>query len=125
MTDLTKQWKKRTLRNGAYYIKMLGGDILPAFCNTEYILKQFQTMKGVYDDVAEVLAPVPTFEEWQKLNWYAGNAVEENQELKMKNARLKELLESALSWLPDSSKLRAGRYVQLQNLKRKINEVLK
>lgn len=67
MTSLTEQWKKRTLRNGAFYIKTLGGDILPAFCNTEYILKQFQTMKGIYDDVAEVLAPVPSYDKWQQL----------------------------------------------------------
>ena len=65
MTDLTEQWKKRTLKNGAYYIKLLGGEVLPAFCNTDYILKQFQTMKGIYDTaVAEVLAPVPTYSEY-------------------------------------------------------------
>lgn len=66
MTNLTEQWKKRTLPSGVYYIKLIGGDILPAFCNTEYILKQFQTMRGIYDmaDI-EVLAPVPSYEEWQ------------------------------------------------------------
>lgn len=44
---------------------------------------------------------------------------------KEESEELKELLKSALSWLPDSSKLRAGRYTQLQNLKRKIKEILK
>ena len=44
---------------------------------------------------ANILAPVPSYEEWEKLNWYAGNGVEENQELKMENAHLKELLKDA------------------------------
>jgi hypothetical protein len=90
--QLTEQWKKRTLRNGAFYIKMLGGDILPAFCNTEYILKQFQTMKGIYDDVAEVLAPVPSYEEYLCLTY----AKEEDEkiiaEYEEENTKLKDLL---------------------------------
>lgn len=40
------------------------------------------------------------------------------------NTKEKELLKSVLSWLPDGSKFRGGRYAQLQNLKRKIMEVL-
>ena len=93
MTDLTEQWKKRKIRNGAYYIKTLGGDILPAFCNTEYILKQFQTMKGIYSDVAEVLAEVPTFDEWQQLKKWCEefNALNVAKE----NTKLKELLKDA------------------------------
>lgn len=45
--------------------------------------------------------------------------------LEAENAQLKEILETALSWLPDCSKFRAGRYAQLQNVKRKIKEALK
>lgn len=44
--------------------------------------------------------------------------------LEEENAQLKELLKSALSWLPDGSKLRGMRYAQLQCIKIKIAQVL-
>lgn len=84
--DLTEQWKNGELEEGAYYVKLESGKIDIYFM--------------VYDDddcdeIVEILAPIPSFEQWEKLNWYAGNGVEENQELKMENAHLKELLKDA------------------------------
>lgn len=129
--DLTEQWKKRKIRNGAYYIKILGGDILPAFCNTEYILKQFQTMKGIYSDVAEVLAPVPSFEEWKA----SYNCMLENEVLRLKNAQLKELLKECQHILKEQNFYRntpvetdmiyRTRCLKKQELLTKIDEIVK
>lgn len=44
-----------------------------------------QTNYDILKEYEEHQTPVPTYKEWEKLNWYAGNGVEENQ-------RLKELL---------------------------------
>ena len=79
--SLTEQWKNGELEEGAYYVKLESGKIDIYFM--------------VYDDddcdeIVEILAPVPSYEKWEKLNWYAGNGVEENQELKMENAKLKD-----------------------------------
>lgn len=133
MTDLTEQWKKRKIRNGAYYIKLLGGDILPAFCNTEYILKQFQTMKGIYSDVAEVLAPVPSYDEWKKFidaNTSLFDSVKmlekDNFRLEKQNAELKDLLkecESSIQYYQETyGAMDLDTYTLLAKLKEVLNE---
>ena len=127
MNDLTELWKKGELEQKYYYVqyKSLGKSW------TEIELKGFLDDLVNCRDVdgrVSILAPVPSYEEYQKLlsDQLAKIEGEEiNAELEAENTKLKELLESALSWLPDSSKLRGGRYAQLQNLKRKISEALK
>lgn len=130
MSDLTEQWKKRTLPNGVYYIKLIGGDILPAFCNTEHILKQFQTMKGIYDGAdIEVLAPVPTYEELQSLeaDRPAKNEGEEIvAELKEENTRLKELLKECQKFFEEENQRSLISCFEMKyELLTKIEEVLK
>lgn len=85
MTDLTEKWKKGILPCGWYYIKIADIVFIDFFEG-----KAWKNKKDKYID--KILAPVPCYDEWEKLNWYAGNGVEENQELKMENAKLKELL---------------------------------
>lgn len=58
------------------------------------ILKEYEAHK----------TPVPSYEQWEKLNWYAGNGVEENQELKMENTKLKELLKECVEVLNDAQR---------------------
>lgn len=91
MTDLTEQWKKGELPDDEYY------------CRTTHDSSVHKHYLSDIDNenMIEVLAPVPSYEEWEKLNWYAGNGVEENQELKMENAKLKELLKEVEYYLPE------------------------
>ena len=136
MTDLTEQWKKGELINGKkYYITFFDSEPFEAtfraveaifpFWKFEANGRQYCDENGY--DCIKVLAPVPSYEEYQQLlsDQLAKNeGVEINAELETENTKLKDLLKSALSWLPDGSKLRGMRYAQLQSIKRKIAQVL-
>ena len=83
---LTEQWKKGELEDGDYYVKTRQGII---------IIDYFDVDEFSYDTnhyVEEVLAPVPSYEEWQELiskkNWCNARA----KNLLDKNQKLKELL---------------------------------
>lgn len=59
MTNLTEQWKKGELPSGMYYIEFKDGDIskdVYAFGSWGNINEHF---------LKQVLAPVPSYEEWQ------------------------------------------------------------
>lgn len=139
MTDLTEQWKKGELPEGEYWCLSICDDIDKLYCyqNSFWKYKTEDDYYGVPVEIKQVLAPVPSYEEYEQLeNWNRFTAdyhalreakeIEEYEKVELleKVKQLKELLESALSWLPDSSKFRGGRYAQIQNLKRKIKEVL-
>ena len=144
MTNLTEQWKKGGLPNGWYYVRLIRGE----YRIDLYINGKNEWIDCLDDIIDTVVCEVPSYEEWQQLKKWCEefNALEvakENTELKSKlqlketaydfdtsrleeeNIKLKGLLKSSLSWLPDGSKLRGLRYAQLQDLKRKIIEVLK
>ena len=82
MTDLTEQWKKGVLEHGWYYIN--SGDI--DYKYSKYNSADFFVTP--HEDIKEVLAPVPSYEEWQ----VSYNCMLENEVLRLKNAQLKELL---------------------------------
>ena len=64
MTDLTEQWKNGELPEGDYFIKN-GDKIYPDyFDNAEGFLKTYNY------GVQKVLAPVPSFQEWQASEKY-------------------------------------------------------
>lgn len=147
MTDLTDKWKKGELPEGWYWVDYYSVD---GAVMLEYIPQHNGFGYEEKELVQAVLAEVPDYIEWRNMvncacEEHEANKrlIEQNAQLKSKlqlketaydfdtarmeeeNAQLKELIKSALSWLPDSSKLRGGRYAQIQNLKRKINEALK
>lgn len=62
MTDLTEQWKKGELPEGDYYIKRINGDFLYDNIDTSGVWRNI-----IDEDILEVLAPVPSFQEWQKM----------------------------------------------------------
>ena len=107
--QLAGQFKKGKLEEyKRYYCKTKWfEDIFKARCynkDTEGEWWTLENEKYVYNNIfhakdIEVLATVPDYEEWERLNWYAGNGVEENQELKMKNAQLKELLKACIPYV--------------------------
>ena len=105
MTDLTAQWKKGELEQGWYYVKVdnkLANDPVITECVSDYnfsgkCIPDFYE----YDDdkIIEVLAPVPSYEEWQRIFHYAGkyeheytSCVMDYENLKEENQHLKELL---------------------------------
>ena len=124
--QLTEQWKKGELLEGFYYVK-----VKEVIANYPLLADCVEGLSYTYfldyeDYVTEVLAPVPSYDEWEKLNWYAGNGVEENQELKMENAQLKELLKEWVQFEteenPNDFTVMSERMSELAN---KTKEVLK
>ena len=62
MTDLTEQWKKGELPSGWYYVK--GSDGLFGMMS-DYALYRVNLEHP--DNTISLLAPVPSYEEWQKM----------------------------------------------------------
>ena len=88
MTNLTEKWKKGELPSGRYWVKTsYQGAIIPLYYSEDY---GFEYDDHFYDfeEISEVLAEVPSYEEYQKLlsDQLAKN---EGEEI---NAELKELL---------------------------------
>ena len=100
---LTEQWEKGELPDGFYYFKMPDGAIEIA---SEYRLIRYSLTKDA--DKIEVLAPVPSYEEWQRIFHYAGkyeheytSCVMEYENLKQENQQLKELLKTCKEMLEE------------------------
>lgn len=84
MTDLTEKWKKKQLERGSYYyVKTKMGNILIDCINYDR-----PNHDGFLYDVEEVLAPVPTYDEYKAMQ-------AELAELKEKVADQRTDLESA------------------------------
>lgn len=106
MTDLTEQWKKGELPEGFYFVND-GAKVTIDYYLCDYWERHFDI------DVQQVLAPVPTFEEYQQLKEYerivtsynmkpidydiacetVNKLLDERKVLKEENSQLKELLE--------------------------------
>ena len=62
MSDLTEKWKNGELEDGMYYME-----------NTSGIIGRVGHSKAFpCYNVKQILAPVPSYEEWQKLNQLLG-----------------------------------------------------
>ena len=59
---LTEKWDKGELPEGDYYIKRRNGDFLYDNIDTSGVWRN-----SIDEDILEVLAPVPSYEEWQKM----------------------------------------------------------
>ena len=111
---LTEQWKKGELGRGRYYIKYRGN-----YMSDNWHGDCWEDSWSEY--VEEVLAPVPTYEEWQQLHKFLEefNALEVAKE----NQQLKELLKEIRSlWkgticMPDSQE-------QVRDILTKIDNVI-
>ena len=55
---LTEQWREGTLTRGAYYVNRLG--------EVRIYLVTYEDNKNTHE-IYEVLAPVPSYEEWKRL----------------------------------------------------------
>lgn len=56
--ELTEQWKNRTLKDGDYYVRREYGTIIEHYCNDLEEWIEYE------QDVKEVLAPVPTYDQF-------------------------------------------------------------
>ena len=64
MTDLTEQWKKGELPEGHYYVK--DGENMIAEYLDGYFYNNGNPMTSFNGGVDEVIAPVPSYEEWME-----------------------------------------------------------
>ena len=79
MTNLTEQWEKGELEEGFYYVKCPWSDEI-----------EVRYVHNGIDEYECIVAPVPSYEEWQKVL----NIDFNNEVLRLENAKLKELLYS-------------------------------
>lgn len=115
---LTEQWKKGELPSGWYYTKLWKG------CNViDYFIGN-QFLRYDDSDIVEVLAPVPSYDEWKAAQeqlhkegiWYT--EISHKKVLK-ENAQLKELLKECFIAINE------GSYFDQCDILKKIDEVLK
>lgn len=82
---LTEQWKRGELPEGWYYVIKTGDVEMLEYCCDCFLAGDVPLIDN---EVTEVLAPVPSYEEWKA----SYNCMLENEVLRLKNAQLKELL---------------------------------
>lgn len=104
---LTEKWKKGELEEyKKYYCKTKWfEDIFQARCYNKGTEDEWWVLKNEkysYNNIyhakdIEVLAPVPSYEEYSRLEWYAGYGPDRIVELSKENRQLKELLEEIIA----------------------------
>ena len=87
MTDLTEQWKKGELPVGEYYYYTT---IFSPTVHIQNFTRDVVSFQDFKETVAEVLAPVPSYDELQNMNKAVNQAMSANIKLVEQNAQLKE-----------------------------------
>lgn len=84
--ELTEQWRNRTIKEGYYYVLHKSNKkYICLILNQDYVANK--------DEIVEVLAPVPTHEEWVKTGtWYTEKS---HNKLVKKVERLEKQLKEA------------------------------
>ena len=111
---LTEQWKKGELPNGYYWIRLSwGGMVIMAYHTAFDGLFELDDHYYDSDEISEVLAPVPSYDEWQA-------KLEEN-------AQLKELLKECRPYIAlyTENNKHIGFTPETANLLLRIKEALK
>lgn len=71
MTDLTDKWKKGELKGGVYYVLYYKNDTAEVdIYRRVYSLHDDSEVRFTIQQVTEVLAEVPSYEEWKQLKEY-------------------------------------------------------
>jgi uncharacterized protein YeaO (DUF488 family) len=123
MTDLTEQMHKGELPYAEYYIKLGGGE----YTNDVWDIGGWQSFNKKGDVVVEVLAPVPSYDEWLEKTKSLKVLAEAYCKEKQKNTKLKEVLKeykdiTAIAMLYAKSD---EEYKQAKTVREQIDEVLK
>ena len=137
MTDLTEKFfNEEDIPNGLYYLKLKTGEVIiddyPEIIHDAYgEFEHFGFKDTFIDNIEEILAPVPSYEELQSLE---ADKLAKNEgseivaELKEENANLRELLKYCvifLEYAETSHNLPKIIRKSIRNLITEINEVLK
>lgn len=132
--DLTEAWKNGELEVGEYYLRYKDGTIDREYY--DYVrLYEMVTLKGFSTEdceISEVLAPVPSYIQWnamlesndslvQTINALKNRLVEVAEE----NAKLKELLKECRKALNKAKGDTVWYPVEIDHVVSKIDEVLK
>lgn len=88
--SLTEQWRDGTLPCGAYYVNRLN--------EIRIYLVAYENEKNTHE-IYEVLAPVPSYDEWKKLDDELKELATKNDTLAMENGRLQEQLNEKGLWI--------------------------
>ena len=129
MNDLTEQWKKGELPEGDYYIKRRNG-----YLPYDNIDSRGVWRNSIDEDIVEVLAEVPSYEEWQTEKRFAKDCFTREQEKEkeylfaiQKIAQLKELLKECRHIMSIEKDFASCHFekAKLEELLTKIDEVLK
>ena len=120
MTDLTDKWKK------GEFIICNAGKCQYYYVQNEEQREVIKTEYCLFDDNTpnwQILAPVPSYDEWKA----SYNCMLENEVLRLKNAKLKELLKECKPYIAlyTESNKHIGFTPEIANLLQRINEVLK
>ena len=126
---LTEKWDKGELPEGDYYIKRRNGDFLYDNIDTSGVWRN-----SIDEDILEVLAPVPSYDEWQRIFHYAGkyeyeytSCVMDYENLKQENKQLKELLkecEEMFVKMYETNTVNSVFIGLYENIKTKIDKVI-
>lgn len=94
MTNLTEKWGKGELPDGDYYIKRRNGSTLYDNIDSRGVWRN-----SIDEDIIEVLAEVPSFEQWQEYKEANDSMFDtikmlnkDNYKLEAENTKLKDLL---------------------------------
>lgn len=134
MTDLTDKWKKGQLKGFRwYYVKFKTGEIDSCWLTewSDELGAGGQYFDGIKEEnIVEVLAPVPSYEELQNINKSVNDLMASNIKLVEENTKLKELLKECRECVDENqefSKSIGRNRIQPRNkgLLKRIDEVLK
>ena len=95
---LTEKWKKGELPDGFYYFRLPDGNVEIA---SEYKLIRYNLIKDA--DKIEILAPVPTYQEYLESESHCAVYSDRNKWLKDENAKLKELLKECKEFFEEEN----------------------
>ena len=133
--QLTEKCKKGEIPNGYYWIRLSwGGMVIMAYHTAFDGLFESDDYYYDSDEISEVLAPVPSYEEWIGVkqqrdleNKIRHDSDNKNWQLRTENQQLKELLKECIPYFNALVEKRHKlEYIpQVYELLTKINEVLK
>lgn len=90
--SLTEQWKDGELKSGMYYLKMT--DTNGSISRDEYF-HPYGFVNWLPEDIKEVLAPVPSYNEYKEMDNDLKEIASKNDSLAMECGKLQEQLKEA------------------------------
>lgn len=132
MTDLTEQWKKCKLPDGYYYCKTENGaEILRTWRGIDGYLNFENMCNEVFIssmDDCEIIAPVPSYDDWMATRGTTQFLLDKNAQLKDKCERLEKqlkIVKKYLSLIKRNVSVGSLAYTYVANAQTEIKELEK